>query len=313
MGKLHDALRKAEADRSRSTSAVAVAPAPAPPARPEPPKATPRESTAGSGAASSGTATPPVAVAAPEPVAAPAPVPIYIPAAMRSDVDPHLVPVADPHSPLSEQYRALRTNLLALAGPAKWKVFVVTSSVPGEGKSVSSANLACTLAEQPDRKVVLVDADMRKATQHKLFAVDNQRGLSDYLAGGSMLEMSLQRSRLANLWVLPAGRAPANPAELLSGKRMEDLLARLRRDYDFVVIDTPPVVSTTDAAVLSPRADGTLLVIRMGVTQRDVVKHAAELLKKSRANVVGTVLTGLQGAVKDYFYYPYHGNTGGPG
>ncbi|MCG3133162.1 MAG: putative tyrosine-protein kinase YveL [Planctomycetes bacterium] len=186
-------------------------------------------------------------------------------------------------------------------------MLVVTSSVPGEGKSVTAANLACVLAEDPDKKVILIDADMRKPTAHRLFGVDNHRGLSDYLSGGSMLEMALQRSRLPNLWVLPAGHSPANPTELLSGKRMEDLVARLRRDYNWVVVDTPPVIATTDAAVLSPRVDGTVLVVRMERTQRDVSKHAVELLRKSRANVVGTVLTGLQGAVQDYYYYPSYG------
>lgn len=310
MGKLHEALKKAEQDRSKS--------------------AKPTASAHSSGVTSSATRTPaPKSQAPAADAAAAAPsgaessppagelqhvsqshvqAPIYVPASVRGDVDPHLVPVADPKSPLSEQYRSLRTNILALAQSQQWKAFVVTSSVPGEGKSVTSANLACVLAEQSDRKIVLVDADMRKPTQHKLFAVDNTRGLSDYLSGGSMLEMALQRSRLSNLWVLPAGRTPANPAELLTGKRMDDLLARLRRDYDFVVIDTPPVVATTDAAVLSPRVDGTILVIRMESTQREVTKHAAELLRKARANLCGTVLTDLQGDVKDYYYYPYHGN-----
>jgi capsular exopolysaccharide synthesis family protein len=277
MGKLHEALRKA-GDKPGAAAAAPTASAPT---------AAPADA---AGGAIAGAAAAQKAVAA-----------SYAGALYRGESDPHLVPLAQPHSPLSEQYRTLRTNLLAQASVHNMKVFVVTSSLPGEGKSISSSNLACVLAEDPEKKVVLIDADMRKPTLHRLFGIDNHRGLSDYLAGGSMLEMALQRSRLPNLWVLPAGHVPQNPTELLAGKRMEDLLTRLRRDYDWIVVDTPPVVSTTDAAILSPRADGTLLVVRMERTQRDVVKHAVELLRKGRGNVVGTILTGLSGDVEGYY------------
>jgi capsular exopolysaccharide synthesis family protein len=223
----------------------------------------------------------------------------------EGEVDPHVVPLVDPRSPLAEQYRTLRTNVLALAPEQPLKVLVVTSAVPAEGKSLTALNLACVLAEDARRRVVVIDADLRKPTLHKLVGIDNQRGLADYLVGGTMLEMVVQRTRMPNLWMLPAGRIPPNPAELLSGKRMDDLLARLRREYDHVVIDTPPVVSTTDAAVLGPRVDGMLLVVRMERTPREVARHAVELLRKARANVVGTVLTCLENDVKDYYYYPY--------
>lgn len=268
MGKLHEALKKAEHDRPRG------------PGSPAAPASAPSSAAAPGAAQADGSA----------------PQPIYVPAAMRGDVDPHLVQVADPRSEAAEQYRALRTNLLAVAQASAWKAFVVTSAVAGEGKSVTAGNLACALAEQSDKKVVLIDADLRHPSQHTLFSVDNQRGLSDYLAGGSMLEMAIQRSRLSNLWILPAGRTPANPAELLAGKRLDDVLARLRRDYDYLVIDTPPVLDATDAATISPRADGALLVVRMRSTQRDDAKQALELLRKARVNVLGTVLTALPDA-----------------
>lgn len=299
MGKLHDALRKAENERQRTAAKTPVRVA-----RPAPVSAV----------ADAGSEDGPapdqqgVVAAVQAPVAAGTAQKIvaanFAGALYRGEADAHLIPLCEPHSPIAEQYRSFRTNLLATAQVHGLKVFVLTSSVPGEGKSVSSANLACVLAEDPEKKVVLIDGDLRKPTIHRLLGVDNHRGLSDYLAGGSMLEMALQRSRLPNLWVLPAGHAPANPTELLAGKRMEDLIARLRRDYDWVVIDTPPVVAATDASVLSPRADGTVLVVRMGSTQQDVVRHAVELLRKGRGNVVGTLLTGLSGELQDYHYYP---------
>lgn len=224
---------------------------------------------------------------------------------LSGDLDPHLVPLRDPRSPVAEQYRALRTNILALQQDDPIEVMLVTSAVPNEGKSVSSVNLACVFAEETDRKVVLVDADMRKPDVHKLLGVDNQRGLSDYLSGGTMLEMVLQRSRLPNLWVLPAGCVPGNPTDLLGGKRMEDLLVRLRRDYDMVIIDTPPVIATADAGVLGPRVDGTVMVVRMHSTPRDVSRTAVETLEKARSNILGLILTGVEGTSQNYYYYAY--------
>jgi capsular exopolysaccharide synthesis family protein len=277
MGKMQEALRRAEEARSRvrPTGAPAEAASAAP------------------------------AAAGPSPFVTAAAATFQISASMRSgEVDPHLVALTDPRSPTAEQYRTLRTNLMALSPSQPLKVFVVTSSVPNEGKSVTSVNLAAMLAEEVGKRVVVVDADMRKPSLHKLLGIDNQRGLADYLAGGTMLEMVVQRSFLSNLWILPSGRIPPNPSELLGGKRMDDLVARLRRDYDYVIVDTPPVVSTTDAGVLSPRVDGTVLVVRMERTPREVARHAVELLKKARANLVGTVLTGLEGT-QDPYSYPY--------
>jgi capsular exopolysaccharide synthesis family protein len=258
MGKMQEALRKAEEVRSQHPDGA--------------PGAAAAPSSLGAGTATS----------------------FALSAALRAgEVDAHLVALTEPRSPLADEYRTLRTNLLALSPAQPMKVIVVTSSVATEGKSITALNLACTLAEDAGKRVVVVDADLRKPVLHKLLGIDNQRGLADYLGGGTMLEMVIQRSRMPNLWAMPAGRVPPNPAELLGGKRMDDLLSRLRRDYDWVVIDTPPVVSTGDTAVVAPRADGTLLVVRMERTPREVVRHAVELLKKAKANIVGTVLAGL--------------------
>jgi len=264
MGKMQEALRRAEEDRARR----------GPSARPEERDA-PR---AGSGASfGTGLATSVAISSGPR----------------LTDVDPHLVALTDPKSEFAEQYRTLRSNLMSISAEAPPKVFVVTSAAHGEGTSVTTANLACSFAEETGKRVVVVDADMRKPRLHKLLGIDNQRGLADYLSGGTMIEMIVQRSRLPNLWAVPAGRVPANPAELLGGRGMDDLLARLRRDYDHVVIDAPPVNGTMDAAVLAPRADASVLVVRMDATARNTALRAVELLKKSGAKFVGTVLTGV--------------------
>jgi capsular exopolysaccharide synthesis family protein len=221
------------------------------------------------------------------------------------EVDPHLVTYFDRMSPISEQYRMLRTNLTGINPDSPPKVIVVTSSGPGEGKTVTALNLALTLAtDDKESRVALVDADLRKPEIHRLFAVDAQRGLSDFLAGNVMLELVLQRSRLANLYVLPGGRLPGNPTELLAGKKMEDLLTRLSRDFEWVIVDTPPIVSLTDAAVVGAKADGVLLAVKMGDTPRPVVVQALDLLEKARVNILGAVLTHLTTAMQDYYYYP---------
>jgi succinoglycan biosynthesis transport protein ExoP len=257
MGKIQEALRKAEETRAQHLE-------------------TGKAADAVSGGLGAGTATS-----------------FALSAALRAgEVDPHLVALTEPRSAHADQYRALRDGLLALSPAQPMKVFVITSAVAHEGRTVTALNLACTLAEDTTKRVVVVDADLRKPALHKLLGIDNQRGLADYLAGGTMLEMVIQRSRLSNLWAMPSGRVPPNPTELLGGKRMDDVLARLRRDYDYVVIDTPPVVSTGDAAAVAPRADATLLVVRMERTPREAARHAIELLKKARVTVAGTILTG---------------------
>lgn len=212
--------------------------------------------------------------------------------AYRSDLDPHLVALVDPEGKPAQQYRVLARNLERLAEETAIKSVVVTSAQSGEGRSLSAANLACILAEDENRKVVLVDADLRNPRIHDLFALDNQRGLAEYLSGGTMLEMVVQKCRLKNMWVLPSGRVPGNPADLLSSKRMDDLLTRLGRDYDVAVIDAPPV-STGDPGLLGSRVDGLLMVVRMEQTPEKVVKSAVSMLEQAEARVLGTLLTGM--------------------
>jgi protein-tyrosine kinase len=159
---------------------------------------------------------------------------------------------------------------------------------------VTAANLAFALAEDQQRRVVLVDANLRSPAVHRLLGVDNQRGLADYLAGGTMVEMAVQRSPLPNLWAMCSGRTAPNPSELLGSKRLEDLVSRLRRDYDHVVIDCSPVDAGPDAAAMCPRGDGTLLVVRLERTTVDAARNAAGVLRKAGAKVVGTVVSGVE-------------------
>jgi len=220
------------------------------------------------------------------------------------EVDPHLVAYFDRMSPITEQYRALKTNLATLHADQPPKSIVLTSARKGEGKTITALNLAVTLADDKDCRVVVVDADMRTPAIHMRFGIDNQRGLSDFLSGSVMLEVVLQRSRLPNLSLLPSGRLPGNPGELLASKKMEDLLTRLTRDFDHVVIDGPPVTSATDAAVVASKADGAILVVKLGETPKKDVYSAVDLLKQARVKLLGTVLTHLDPIMTDYYYSP---------
>lgn len=218
------------------------------------------------------------------------------------EIDPHLVPYFDRMSPISEQYRQLRATLKGPAGTDAPKVIAVTSAVEGEGKSVTALNLAITYADDKECRVVVVDADMRKPSVHRLFGVDNQRGLSDFLAGNVMLELILQRSRLKNLSILPAGRLPGDPADLLAGKKLDDLITRMSRDFDVVIVDTPAIVSQTDAAVVAQKADGAIFVVKVGGTPREVVAQGLDRLAKARVKILGTVATQVGGVGQDYYY-----------
>ena len=230
-------------------------------------------------------------------------------------IDPHIVSAVDSKSPIAEQYRILRTNLQSLRLRQSPKVIVVTSAVNGEGKSVTAANLALTLARQENLRVVLVDADMRKSTVHKWLGLgEHPNGLSTILAHGGELDGSLVILKEPPLTVLPAGAHPEHPAELLESLNMKRLLATLKAQFDVIIVDAPPVLAVSDPGILAAQADGTLLVVRAGKTQRKTVLAAQELLKKMRANVLGCVLTHVEyylpGYARYYHYYRESMKTG---
>ena len=226
----------------------------------------------------------------------------------RIEVDPHIVTAVDPKSPISEQYRILRTNLQTLKLRPGTKTFVVTSAVHGEGKSVTSINLAMTLARQENLKVVLVDADLRKGSIRRWLGLSGESdGLSAVLQRGGELNGSLLRLQEPALSVLPAGEVPDHPAELLESSSMKRLLATLKAEFDVVIIDAPPVLPVADPGILAAQADGVLLVVRAGKTQRKTVEQAHALLTQMRANVLGCVLTHMEYYLPGYYrYYHYY-------
>jgi capsular exopolysaccharide synthesis family protein len=222
---------------------------------------------------------------------------------------PDLVTYVRPKSAAAEAYRALRTSILLSSFGAPPKVILVTSPLPQEGKTTVSANAALVLAQRGSR-VLLLDADLRRPGIAKLFGIKARGGLSTLISGVDKLEDVLMHSKeVPNLWIMPAGPIPPQPAELLSSTLMKEYIARWRNEFDHVVIDTPPCLSVTDAVVLSPDADRVILVARSGKTTKPALRRASELLLQVNARVMGVVLNALDLRSGDgYYHYSYGGS-----
>ncbi|MDO4315098.1 MAG: CpsD/CapB family tyrosine-protein kinase [Oscillospiraceae bacterium] len=203
-----------------------------------------------------------------------------------------------------EAYKTLRTNLIfALTGEEGCKVVVVTSSLQSEGKSITAVNLAVSLAET-DRRVLLIDCDMRRPKLSRLLDQSAPAGLSNLLLDPALLDKAVLKSRLP-VDIILAGDIPPNPSELLGSPRMRRLLAEMRRRYDYIILDTPPINMVTDAVVLAPESDGVLFVVRADKSERGAVIRAVEQLEYARAKLLGFVLNGVDLEKSRYGYGKY--------
>ncbi len=223
-----------------------------------------------------------------------------------------LITQVRPQSQMAESYRALRTSLLLSNLGAPPKMIMITSALPQEGKTTTSINCAVVLAQKGIR-VLLVDADLRRPSIHKILGMGPRSGLSNVLTGSATLEEAITSSSvLPNLSVLSAGTPPPNPAELLASTNMRDVLEELRGKYDHIVIDTPPALSVTDAVVLSPRADAIVLVIRSGHTTKQALRRSRDILMQVNAKLSGVLLNAVDLNSPDYhYYYEYQGKYAG--
>ena len=215
-----------------------------------------------------------------------------------------------PNSTYSENYRSIRTTLLLAMPDSKLKTIVVTSALPREGKSATISNLGVALA-QAGKNVVIVDADLRKPRQHRIFKLKGRAGLVNYLAAGATFEDVVQATPVPKLYVVTAGPVPPNPVELLGSEKMVALLDELKRVFDFVLIDTPPALAVSDAVVMGPHLDGAILVVRCGQTSRDALQSAREMLDKHKIKTVGVIINDVRARDYDYYYmgryYKYYG------
>ncbi len=222
--------------------------------------------------------------------------------------DPHdlLVTVTHPRAPAAEAYRVFRANLEFLAVGEPIRSIVVTSTGPVEGKTTTAANLAVALA-QAGKRVILVDADLRRPTLHKLFQCSNSMGVSTaLLQAGSEVTSHLVSTEVENLYLMPSGPLPPNPAELLGSQRAAELIRRLARHADMVILDSPPVLAVADPALLVRYCDAALLVILAEKTQAGALRRAKEQLEQAGASRMGLVLNRVPASSNGYYYYQYH-------
>ena len=216
-----------------------------------------------------------------------------------------LVAHNDPKSPVAEAYRTLRTNLSFVFMDKPCKTILFTSTNPQDGKSTTIANVAVTMA-QAGNKVIVVDCDLRKPVLHKIFNLANHRGLTNAMMQQLSLEELVHEKVVPNLDVLTSGPIPPNPAEMLSSPRSKALWDRLAEAYDYVLIDSPPVLAVADASILASGVDGVILVIGSASTRINLAQEAKEQLLKANVNIIGAVLNGMNMKSSDYQYYYYY-------
>jgi succinoglycan biosynthesis transport protein ExoP len=205
----------------------------------------------------------------------------------------------------AECVRAVRTNLLFSSAEEGCRSIVVTSTGPGEGKSMVSANVAMALA-QAGQRVLLIDADLRKPRVHLIFEKPREPGLSNILVGNAKSSESVHKTTVPGLWVMPAGMHPPNPAELLGSRRFVEFMGTLAQPFDWVIFDTPPVLAVTDSAIVAHRATGVLFVVGAEMTSRHAAQRALEQLAGARAKFVGAVLNRVDLQHNAYYYSRYY-------
>ena len=206
-----------------------------------------------------------------------------------------------PKSIDAEAYRSLSSNIEYSSFDDEYRVIVVTSSVPGEGKSTTAGNLAIALA-QSGNSVLLVDCDMRKPSIHKKFKISNAAGTAELLLRKKLFEEVANKYN-ENLTIITAGKIPPNPSEMLASRAMTAFIEEMKKEFKYIILDTPPLQAVTDAQVLSTKADGVLLVVRAGSTKREMVLNSVDLIKKVQGKVIGTVLNGVENKKNNYYYY----------
>ena len=254
--------------------------------------------------------------------------PLNVPAALTQNIEgdlpnpaakyiPHRASHLDPRSSVAETFRSLRTTILFAGLDKDIRVLALSSSAPQEGKSTTSSNLAIVMA-QMGKKTLLVDADLRRPVQHSVFSIPREPGLTNLLFERATFEEAIHATDVPNLFVLPCGIIPPNPSELIASNRMIQLVHRLREEFDFVLLDTPPVVAVTDALLLGHLADATIIITRAGVSRIDALMRAMDTVERSGVNLLGVVLNdfnpiGSYGSYYKYYqYYQYSSDVAAP-
>ncbi|MBU4445724.1 polysaccharide biosynthesis tyrosine autokinase, partial [bacterium] len=212
----------------------------------------------------------------------------------------------DPKSTVAEAYRTLRTNIQFMSPDKPLRSMVVSSGGPGDGKSTTVANIAIAFANL-EKKVLLIDADLRKPILHKVFDVPRGPGLTHRLVQDLNDQDVIRETQVPNLYLVTCGDVPPNPSELLASQKLKDFIARMKSEYDIVLLDSPPIIAVTDASILSTLTDAIMLVVNSGNTDQRVLKRSIDLLSQVNTNLIGAVLNGVNiSAGYDSYYYYYH-------
>lgn len=219
--------------------------------------------------------------------------------------------VVNSKTTVSEAFRSLRTNLQFTSVDRKVKSILITSSLPNEGKSTIIKNLAYALA-MTGVKVIVVDCDLRNPTVHQMFKIPNMGGLTNIIVEDDRYEKYvISDKEFDNLGIITSGPIPPNPSELIGSNRMKSFLDKLKENYDYVLLDAPPVLLVTDPTVLAPVVDGVILVIQANKTEIEATKRAKEILTNVKANILGAVLNKVKEQRSGYYYYYYYYNDDG--
>ena len=218
-------------------------------------------------------------------------------------VDPHIVAYHHPHSHLTESFRRLKAMIRGLGGGTELRTIVMTSAGKGEGKSTTALNLAIAMCQDFDRRIAMVDADLRRPRVHRLLGITPRRGLSDILGGEALLDDVLVTNAVPRLTILPGGHSSKSPAEMLASPRMQQVIGELKSRFDFILFDTPPVLTVADAIVLGPLTDGVILVVQAGKVRKRPIQRALELLHNSKVH--GFVLNRGDLVLSHYGYRYY--------
>ncbi|MFU2361348.1 MAG: CpsD/CapB family tyrosine-protein kinase [Phascolarctobacterium sp.] len=219
----------------------------------------------------------------------------------------NLIAHNDLKNPATEAYRVIRTSIQFAQAGKELKTLAVTSCMPNEGKSITVANLAVVLT-QAGKSVLLLDCDMRNPTVHKNFNLSNKVGLSSCISMGTALSDAVQKTSIEGLYALTGGVIPPNPSELLGSEQMKNVLQRAKEQYDYVLIDTPPVMPVTDALIVSRFVDGMILVIASAEVKVEMARDVKNQLVNAGANILGVVLNKVRSEHHGYGYYYYYGS-----
>ena len=225
----------------------------------------------------------------------------------KEGIDTRIVTFSDEHTRIAEQYKVLRTNLYTLSSSTETplKTFLITSSVAGEGKGISASNIAYCISLEKEKRVLLLDADLRKPTIHQLFGLPRSPGFSDFLTDNIDIDYLLKRPAIENLYVITTGGSIRNPTETLNKTKLSDLFNKIKTKFDYIIIDSPPVINVTDTLILAPLCDAVILIVKADSTPRKFVTESFDLLKNSQAKPKACILTNVSIPIHPYYRHYY--------